>query len=477
MGCIADVIERESPTRCAMVTIDQDGGRREWTFGEIAHAARALAADLSAIGVGRGDVVLTFLANRAEWPIATLAILRLGAVALPCVRQLRAKDLAVRIASVAPAAAITDPDGASVLAEAGAQIPVLTPSAPSLLREAPEHVTAVSLAPTDPVLIMFTSGTSGDPKPAVHGARYLAGQRLQAEHWMGVGRDDIVWCTAAAGWSKAARNAFLAPWLMGARVVLHDGRFDPADRLDLLRRERVTALCMSPTEYRVVARRTSLVPLPALRSAVAAGEQLDIAAIAAWRDVGVRVRDGYGQTETGAVSGVTIKCPDRDGSMGRPLPGVEVRIVAGQLEVQSSSLPTFFLGYRDQPRPSSWWPTGDRVDRDEEGFLWFRGRADDVIISSGYRIDPLEVERILRMHPAVADAAVVGHPDDERGAIVRAVIVLGAGAMPSAGLARDLKEHVKDNTAPYKYPRRLEFADALPRTPNGKLSRAALRNT
>ena len=189
------------------------------------------------------------------------------------------------------------------------------------------------------------------------------------------------------------------------------------------------------------------------------------------------MRDGYGQTETGAVSGVTIACPDRDGSMGRPLPGVEVRIVAGQLEVQSSSLPTFFLGYRGQPRPSSWWPTGDRVDRDEEGFLWFRGRADDVIISSGYRIDPLEVERILRMHPAVADAAVVGHPDEERGAIVRAVVVLGAGAMPSAGLAGDLQQHVKDNTAPYKYPRRLEFADALPRTPNGKLSRAALRNT
>jgi acyl-coenzyme A synthetase/AMP-(fatty) acid ligase len=355
-------------------------------------------------------------------------------------------------------------------------MPILTPVAESLLGCAPAAGSPADLAPTDPVMIVFTSGTSGEPKAAVHGARYLGGQRLQAEHWLDARPGDTVWCTAAAGWSKAARNAFLAPWLMGARVVLHAGRFDPGERLDLLQRERVTTVCMSPTEYRVLARRASLVPLPSLRSAVAAGEQLDPAAIAAWREVGVRVRDGYGQTETGAVSGITPGCPDRDGSMGRPLPGVRVRIADGQLEVDPASLPTFFLGYRGTSPPAGWWATGDLVERDEDGFLWFRARTDDVIISAGYRIDPLEVERALCSHPVVLDAGVIGHPDAERGAIVTAVVVLRDGAQPSRRLADDLQEHVKSQTAPYKYPRRLEFAEALPRTPSGKLSRAALRD-
>ena len=329
------------------------------------------------------------------------------------------------------------------------------------------------LDPEEPVLVTFTSGTAGEPKPIRHGARYLEGQRVQAEHWLAARADELVWCTAASGWSKSARNVFVAPWLRGAAALIEDRRFDPAGRLATIERERVDVLCMAPTEYRAVAKRTELRRLPTLRHAVAAGEPLDAEVVATWRSgVGVEIHDGYGQTETGALTGMPLGKPVRPGSMGRALPGFSVWVEDGELWADPAGVPTFFL---DAPRDRPW-RTGDRVRTDEDGYLWFEGRIDDVIISSGYRIGPFEVESALGSHPAVAEAAAVAAPDDVRGSVVRAVVVLRGGERPSDELARALQDHVRQRTAPYKYPRIVEFAEALPKTASGKVRRAALRS-
>ena len=327
----------------------------------------------------------------------------------------------------------------------------------------------------------------------LHGQRYLDGQRLQAEHWLGARAGELVWCTAASGWSKSARNVFIAPWITGASALLHDARFDPAERLDLLARERVNVLCMAPTEYRVIAARAQLRPLPDLRAMVAAGEALNPEVLHAWREAtGLEIRDGYGQTETGQMTGMPLGEPARPGSMGRALPGVALSVRDGELLADPASVPTFFLGYLsegvERRGDGTWriedlaaraagepWHTGDRVGEDDEGYLWFEGRSDDVIVSAGYRIGPFEVESALVAHPAVAEAAAVAAPDPERGAVVRAVVVLRDGFSPTPALAKELQEHVKAETAPYKYPRIVDFASELPKTSSGKVKRAELR--
>jgi acyl-coenzyme A synthetase/AMP-(fatty) acid ligase len=339
---------------------------------------------------------------------------------------------------------------------------------------------AEDLGPLDPCLITFTSGTSGEPKAVLHGRRYLDGQRLQAAHWLGAREGDVVWCTAASGWSKSARNVFIAPWLQGAAALLHDARFDPEERLAILERERVDVLCMAPTEYRVIAKRARLRPLGALRGLVAAGEALNPEVLRAWEDAtGLQIRDGYGQTETGQLTGNLDGEPARAGSMGRPLPGVRLWIDDGELVADAASVPTFFLGYVGEepfdPATAGPWRTGDRVVQDDDGYLFFEGRTDEVIISAGYRIGPFEVESALVSHPAVAEAAVVAAPDDERGSVVHAVVVLREGHHGDDDLARELQDHVKDQTAPYKYPRIVTFAEDLPKTTSGKIRRALLR--
>ena len=200
------------------------------------------------------------------------------------------------------------------------------------------------LAPHDPCLITFTSGTSGEPKAVLHGQRYLTGQQLQAEHWLAPDPGDLVWCTAAAGWSKSARNAFIAPWLRGAAALLHDARFDPQERLELIAREQVDVLCMAPTEYRVIAKRATLSPLPSLRGVVAAGEALNPEVLSAWHEaIGLWIRDGYGQTETGQLTGAPLGETPRPGSMGKPLPGVRLDVIDGELVLQPETDPTFFV--------------------------------------------------------------------------------------------------------------------------------------
>jgi acyl-coenzyme A synthetase/AMP-(fatty) acid ligase len=469
-------IDGAPPERPALVELWGEDQRRAWTFGEVSAHAAGLAGTLAERGLRQGDVVMTLIGNRSDWVLAMLACFRMGIIVLPCNEQLRGKDLRLRMDVAAPSLVLADRRNATQLNEARPDCDVLVVPDPRIYAGPP--VPAVSLHPNDPCLITFTSGTAGEPKAVVHAQRYLTGQAVQAESWLAPRKGDLVWCTATSGWSKSARNSFIAPWLRGARALLHDGRFDPEERIAVLARERVNVLCMAPTEYRRIAKQVELRPLPALRGLVAAGEALNPEVIRIWREAtGISIRDGYGQTETGQLTGVAADGEVRDGSMGRPLPGMSLWIEDGELVADPLTIPTFFAGYLGSPSPdlSAAWRTGDRVHADEEGYLFFDGRTDDVIISSGYRIGPFEVESALLCHEAVVEAAVVAAPDEERGSIVRAVVVLREGLAPSEDLVRDLQLHVKSHTAPYKYPRLIEFADALPKTASGKVLRARLR--
>ena len=482
MNFWTDVVERRPREQVALVELAADGSRREWSFGEVADRASALASELTARGVGRGDVVMTSIGNRPEWVLAMVACFRLGAVVLALSEQLRPHDIEHRVAVARPKLVLCDERNAETVRAAAPAVELFSVCEKNSTTSdwgaglAPAPV--AQLAPEDPLLITFTSGSTGEAKAVLHGQRYLSGQRAQAQHWLGAREGDLVWCTASTGWSKSARNVFIAPWICGAAALLHDGRFDPHERLDIIEREQVDVLCMAPTEYRLIAKRAGLRPLPSVRSMVAAGEALNPEVLALWREAtGVSIRDGYGQTETGQLTGVPFGQEPRPGSMGRALDGVKLWVQDGELVADPTTVPTFFLNYLGEaPPPSDQpWHTGDRVTQDDDGWLYFEGRGDDVIISAGYRIGPFEVESALVSHPAVAEAAAVAAPDEERGSVVRAVVVLRDGFAASGDLVQELQAHVREQTAPYKYPRIIDFADELPKTASGKVMRAALR--
>ena len=487
-----DVLERLARERGqdeALRAIDAGGAVRSFTFAEVADRAARVSGGLAALGVGSGDVVMTLMGARPEWVFAMLGVWRLGAVTLPCSEQLRARDIKLRIDAARPRAALVagrDLEALSAALESVEEKPAVRNVDEGELPDGdPGQAAATGLE--DPAIMIFTSGTAAEPKGVVHVQRYLRGQAVQAEHWFGPRAGELAWCTAASGWSKSARNAFVAPWTAGAACLLHEGRFDAAERMAILAQQRVNVLCQSPTEYRMIAAGTSLEQgrLPALRRLVSAGEPLNPEVIEVFDTaLGLSIHDGYGQTETGQLTGMPAGAPVRPGSMGKPLPGFELFVVDeegartddGELALDPATVPTFFRGDVGHDRFSDpVWRTGDRVRRDEDGYLWFEGRLDDVILSAGYRIGPFEVESALVEHPAVAEAAAVSYPDYKRGAVVRAVVVLRKDYEPSVKLAVELQEHVKAQTAPYKYPRIVEFRDELPKTSSGKIKRAEIR--
>ena len=490
MNLITDLVEGFPFSKLGVVAVSPDGNRRDWHFSELFACSAGLSGAFAARGVGRGDVVMTLVGNRIEWVLSMLACWRMGAVALPCNTMLRRADLELRAAATSPRLCVGEE---RLLGELPPGVPAMTLAevAQALDEDLPQETPAApaDMDPSDPALIVFTSGTTGEPRAAVHPYRYLLGQRTQAEHWFGSRDGELAWCTTATGWSKSARNVFLAPWLTGAAAVVHDGRFDPEERLEMIDALGVNVLCQAPTEYRMMAKRARLRAMPSVRRMVSAGEPLNPEVIEAFREAtGLEPADGYGQTETGQVTGNLAGEPVRPGSMGRPLPGIETRIVpagdpggAGELQLRASTCPTFFSGYLGDPAEplerlidGQWWGTGDLVRADDDGYLYFEGRDDDIILSSGYRIGPFEVESALLSHPAVAEAAAVAAPDPDRGSVVRAIVV-PRDAEPSGELARELQEHCKRITAPYKFPRIVEFADELPKTASGKIRRALLR--
>jgi len=496
-----DVVERlgAERDRRALVFVDAGGAISERTFAEVAAATGRWANLLRELGVGKGDRVLVLCGKTLDWHPLVSAVLKVGAIAIPCPELLRGKDLAFRARH----------SGAKLLiVERGSESEVdvmrgLLESPPAALyldegraRAAgqPDRAVTESTTREDPAFILYTSGTTKDPKGATHTHGYTFAKRFQAQRWLAAREDDLVWCTAGTGWAKSIWNVLLGPWSCGSALVLHEGGFDTGERLELLARLGVTVLCQAPTEYRLEAKAPDLAghDLSRIRHAVSAGEPLNPEVIRVFRDAfGLTIYDGYGQTENTLLVGNFTGMEIRPGSMGVPSEGHEIAVIDEEGAEQPAGAegdialrgrpPTLFAGYWEQPDETAaafrgeWYVTGDRAVRDEDGYLWFAGRADDVILSAAYRIGPFEVESALLEHPAVAESAVIGKPDADRGQIVKAFVVLRPGHPGSPELARELQDHAKTVTAPYKYPREIEFVDALPKTRSGKIRRVELR--
>ena len=342
--------------------------------------------------------------------------------------------------------------------------------------------------------MLYTSGTTSNPKGVWHTHAYTHAKRMEAYYWLDLQQDDRLWCTSGTGWAKSIWNVFLGPWSLGTELFVHEGGFDPAERLELIERYGITVLCQAPTEYRLLANSPELekADLSNIRHAVSAGEPLNAAVVERFRELhGTTVYGGYGQTENTLLVGNFRVMEVRPGSMGKPSPGCDVRIIDERGEecppgepgdiALAERIPVLFRGYWEQPEETAnvyrgeYYLTGDRATRDEDGYLWFMSRSDDVILSSGYRIGPFEVENALIEHPAVVESAVVAAPDEDRGSVVKAYVVVADGYDPGDELVRDIQEHCRNVTAPYKYPRQVEFIEELPKTASGKIRRVELR--
>lgn len=362
---------------------------------------------------------------------------------------------------------------------------------------ASDQFEAAKTAITDEALCYFTSGTTGYPKMTVHCHGYGLGSRTTGEHWLDLGTDDLHWNISDTGWAKAAWSSYFGPWNMGAALFTHHtGGFDPNATLAMFGKYPITTMCGAPTIYRLlVLQDLASFSFPKLRHCVGAGEPLNPEIIDVWkRATGITIKDGYGQTESTILCGNFPGIDVRPGSMGKAAPGIDLAIIdndgnplgpdeEGDIAVRvNPERPVgLFREYKGDPEKTAacfrgdWYITGDRGTQDSDGYFWFVSRADDVILSSGYRIGPFEVESALIEHPAVAESAVVSSPDETRGEVVKAFVVLAPGFDASDALASDLQQHVKSVTAPYKYPRRIEFMEELPKTVSGKIRRIELR--
>ncbi|MBX4171490.1 acyl-CoA synthetase [Rhodococcus pyridinivorans] len=501
-----DVVDRwaEDPDRQALITVDAHGHERRYSYRDISRASNRVAGLLRDLGVTQGDRVLVMLPRIAEWQIAIVACLKLGAVAIPCVTMLTAHDLEYRITHAGVRAVITTTEQTGKFDGLDIDVPIAVGDAPpgwtplAAADRGDERFAAAIVAAEDPAILYYTSGSTGMPKGVTHASRALYAWRTSAEYWLSLDEGDIMWCTADTGWSKAGTSILFGPWSRGATVVFYDGPFDPEGRLDLLERYRVNVFCAAATEFRqLVHLDTGSRDFSALRLSVSAGESVNPDIVVRWQELtGSLLLDGYGQTETLMTVVNYPFLQVKPGSMGKPLPGVVMGVrtdtgigiagpLSGELVLQAPN-PQLMLGYWNDPDRTAasferhdgalWFRTGDLVTIDEEGYFTFQGRDDDVINSSGYRIGPQEVENALIEHPAVAEAAVVGVPDTLRGEVVKAFVVLRAGHEPSDALAAMLQQHTKEHTAPYKYPRVIEFLDELPKTATGKIRRNSLRD-
>lgn len=503
-----DVIDRraEEEERPALLWLGKNGEEESFTFRDISRLSNRFANAARELGIERGDRVMVLLGKVPQWHVVLTGLLKVGAIAIPCADQLRAHDLEFRAEHSGSVAIVSGAGGVEEVEEIRDHIPSVKHylyvggeregwnSYNGLMDGASEEFTAEDTGSDEGAYLLYTSGTTKNPKGVLHTHGYTHAKRMEAYYWLDLQEGDRLWCTAGTGWAKSIWNVFLGPWSWGTEIFMHEGGFDPVERLRLIERYGITVLCQAPTEYRLVAKRPELaeVDLSSVRHATSAGEPLNPEVIERWKEAqGITVYDGYGQTENTLLVGNFPGLEVRPGSMGKPSPGCDVRIIdergeecppgePGDIALRGR-IPALFKEYWNQPDETAavfrgeYYITGDRATKDEDGYFWFMGRADDVILSAGYRIGPFEVESALIEHPAVVESAVVAAPDEDRGSIVKAYVVLASGYEPSDELVRDIQEHCKKITAPYKYPRAIEFIDELPKTASGKIRRVELR--
>ncbi|MBZ4415394.1 acyl-CoA synthetase [Myxococcus sp. RHSTA-1-4] len=513
----ADVVDRhasERPDALALLWSDEAGRERRFTWEDVRRHSQHAASFLAGLGLHRGDRVFIMMPRVPEWWFLVLGCIRAGIVFMPGTPMLTVKDIRYRLVAADANAVIADTsclDRFEGLAGTGrvetwVAVGEGAPS-PWVRYEAGAAGTGAHEAtfpPTradDPLLIYFTSGTTGMPKMVLHTqASYGLGHVITGRYWLDLTPEDRHLTLSDTGWAKCAWGKLFGPWSQGACNVVYDfrGRFEPAKLLKVLESQRVTTFCAPPTAWRaMVLQDLKGFDLSSLRHTVSAGEPLNPEVIDTWKEAtGLHIREGYGQTETVVLVGMYPGVEPRVGSMGKPSPGFTVGVIDDQgrevadgqegdiaVRVAPERPVGLFQGYLDDEganaacRRGDWYVTGDRAVRDAEGYFWFVGRADDVIKTSGYRVGPFEVESALLEHAAVAESAVIGVPDDKIGQRIKAFVVLAPGHTASGALAKELQEHVKHTTAPYKYPRDIEFVTELPKTVSGKIRRAELRGT
>ncbi len=498
------------PDKLALWVVDDFGREQKYTFAELTKMSCKLANFMSAQGIKAGDKVILVLGRLPAWWLTLLACLRAGIIVSPGTMQLTPKDMEYRFESSGAVAVIVDEETAAKVDAVAGMCPSLRTkivvgkrdgwlSFEDELAKYPDSFEAVNTRADDNALLYFTSGTTGLPKMTVHTqASYGIGHRTTGKFWLDLTPEDLHWNLSDTGWAKAAWSSFFGPWNCGAAIFQHysTGKFDAKLTLQMLEKYPITTLCGPPTAFRVfVLEDLKQYNFKTLRHCVAAGEPLNPEVMNVWKDAtGLTIYDGYGQTETVLLVG-NFPCNEvRFGSMGKMSPGFYIGIIddegkealpgqEGDIAVKLT--PTrpvgLFKEYFNEPERTAgtvrgdWYITGDRGMKDRDDYIWFVGRSDDVILTSGYRIGPFEVESALIEHPAVAESAVVASPDEVRGEIVKAFVILTPGFKGSPELVKELQGFVKNITAPYKYPREIEFVETLPKTISGKIRRIELR--
>jgi len=512
---------------------------KKFSFKEIKILSSKGAAAFKKVGISKGDKILVMLPNIPEWWEVMLALMRLNAIPIPATTLLTSRDIEYRLGVTDIKAVIaTDEDAVKVedAVNSSSTNPLLIivdrnnnpPSSPFTKgvqravtvkggeggfsgerkgwhdylkeRDMSDSFEGERAFSDDPALIYFTSGTTGPPKMVLHTqGSYPFAHQITGRYWLDLRPGDIHWNLSDTGWAKAAWSSLFGPWHMGATVFsfYKKGKFDPSLTIEIMQRYPITTFCGPPTAYRMMVKEipSQRFIFQSLRHFVAAGEPLNKEIIEIWKErTGSYIYDGYGQTESVNVL-ANFRCfPVKPGSMGVPVPGFIVDVVddsgnpvssgvggAIAIEIRPERPVGIFKEYLGNPEATEktikgqWYITGDMAYKDDDGYFWFIGRADDIIISSGYRIGPFEVESVLIEHPAVKESAVVASPDEIRGEVVKAFVVLTEGYRPSNALMNELKEFVKKQTAPYKYPRKIEFIDELPMTISGKIKRKELK--
>jgi len=512
-----DVVDRWAklqPEKLALLAVDASGANpQRCTFSDISMASNRFANILKKLGLKKGDRVFLMLPPIPEWYVAVIGMIKLGVIPMPATTQCTSKDIEYRINQSESIMIVTDESNASkvegiggkckslkhIMLVRGQQAAGWLSYESEMAKISGEKMPVEKTRSDDPMMLYFTSGTVSYPKMVIHTqASYGIGHLITAKYWQDLKPADLHWTVSDMGWSKAAWSRLFGQWTIGSTLFLHDtqGKFDPLITLDLLKRYGVTVFCAPPTVYRVlVLENLRRYKLDSLRHCLAAGEPLNPEVIYQWeKQTGLKIYDGYGQTETVNIVANYRCMPIKPGSMGKPTPGFDISIVDEDgrelppkaeghiaIKVKPTRPVGLFKEYWKVSEKTSdvfkgdWYYTGDKAFMDEDGYYWFVGRADDVIISSGYRIGPFEVESALIEHPAVAESAVVASPDELRGEVVKAFVILAPGYSASEELKKELQEHVRRVTAPYKHPRKIDFVNDLPKTISGKIKRGELK--